>query len=126
MSLLEERYKEAKEEYSSSKRHVDECEINLTKAKASRMMGTQKKPRKVDKQSTTSSSKPKKAYKNFQVNFKVKVSTVDWLSSTKLQLKMRLTLMILLMKSTLFNSICSFAYGLMGCKVETKSIFADM
>eukprot|EP00957_Ditylum_brightwellii_P197399 15039566-Ditylum_brightwellii.AAC.1 len=72
MSLLEERYKEEKEEYGSSKRHDDECEINLTKAKESRKMGTHKKPRKVDKQSTTSSSKQKKAYKKFKVNFEVK------------------------------------------------------
>eukprot|EP00957_Ditylum_brightwellii_P013762 1037556-Ditylum_brightwellii.AAC.1 len=52
MSLLEERYKEANEEYGSSKRHVDQCEINLTNAKESRMMGTHEKPRKVDKKST--------------------------------------------------------------------------
>eukprot|EP00957_Ditylum_brightwellii_P190548 14504877-Ditylum_brightwellii.AAC.1 len=50
MSLLEERYKEAKEEYGGSKHHADEWEINLTKAKESRMIGAHEKPRKVDKQ----------------------------------------------------------------------------
>ena len=49
MSLLEERYKEVKEKCGSSKSHVGECEINLTKAKETRMMGTHKKPRKVHK-----------------------------------------------------------------------------